>query len=245
MQSMMSKALPLVLALGLAGCGAAPQEDAQPFASSRNATPDADILQAEVTRTISMPPAVSLRSAQLARYGKSFDQAFYEASAQRNAANIDELRRAFLALGPGVDPEEAARAAYVTYTYVDQLVEEYEIDSGPLVHNTRVNFGTKPRGLCWHWAHDLDARLQKENFRTLQIHRAIANYDTIRLEHSTTILGRRGDSMEDSLVLDPWRNAGDLYWGLVRDDTRYDWTERSEVFAWKRDQKNRKTAPNF
>ena len=84
---------------------------------------------------------------------------------------------------------------------------------------------------------DLDDRLQKEQFRTLEIHRAIANYDNIRLEHSTTILGRRGDPMEDSIVLDPWREGGKLFWTLVRDDIRYDWTPRQEVFEYKRARK--------
>ena len=179
---------------------------------------------------------------------KLFDQAFRDASAQKHAAEIDKLRQAFLNLGPGVDPEEAARAARVVYTYVDQLVIEYQIeDSSPLAHNTKVNFGQKPRGLCWHWAHDLDIRLQMERFKTLEIHRAIANYNNLRLEHSSTILGRRGDRMEDSIVLDPWRNAGYLFWEIVRKDTRYNWTPRDEVFAYKRAQKKReaeKTALN-
>lgn len=188
-----------------------------------------EIETAEGTRNVRTVPAPKL-----------FDQAFRDASARKHAAEIDKLRQAFLNLGPGVDPEEAARAARVVYTYVDQLVIEYQIeDSSPLAHNTKVNFGQKPRGLCWHWAHDLDIRLQMERFKTLEIHRAIANYNNLRLEHSTTILGRRGDRMEDSIVLDPWRNAGDLFWEIVSEDDRYDWTPRDEVFAYKRAQKKR------
>ncbi|WP_428515889.1 hypothetical protein [Roseovarius sp.] len=239
--------LPLAFAVLLGACTDVPDDGGSSFASSRNATDNMSLPPAVLAEAISMPDAVWQRSAQLARYGHSFDKAFYQAAAQREAANIAALKQAFLDLGPGVDPEEAGRAAYVAYTYVAQLVVEYEIDSGALAHNTRVNFGTKPRGLCWHWAHDMDARLQRENFKTLEIHRAIANYDSIRLEHSTTILGRRGDSMENSLVLDPWRGAGELYWGLVREDGRYDWTERSKVFAWKKAQKAKKegTAVSF
>lgn len=253
MKVMLSRALP-VLALGLvAACSEAPAPGSVPATPSsatgaENVSRDPVIASPGALETVStnvvaspvsIPAAVALRSARLARYGKTFDQAFYDASARRNAREIAELTQAFLNLGPGVDPEEAQRAAYVVYTYVDQLVVEYEITSGPLAHNTAVNFGTKPRGLCWHWAHDLDDRLQKERFRTLEIHRAIANYDSIRLEHSTTILGRRGDAMEDSIVLDPWRNGGELFWEIVRNDTRYDWTPRDEVFAFKRARKAR------
>ena len=163
-----------------------------------------------------------------------FDQAFYNASAQRHAADIAELTQAFIDLGPGVSPYEAARAARVVYTYVDQLKIEYQITGSPLAHNTQVNMGLKPRGLCWHWAHDIDARLMRERFQTLQIHRAIANHNNLRLEHSTTMLGRRGDPMYKAIVLDPWRLGGTLFWDIAANDTRYDWTDRDQVFAYKR-----------
>ena len=155
-----------------------------------------------------------------------FDQAFYTASAPRSASDIAELTQAFINLGPEVDPNEAARAARAGYTYVDQLKIEYQITGSALAHNTKVNMGIAPRGLCWHWAHDLDARLMRERFRTLQIHRAIANHNNLRLEHSTTMLGRRGDPMYRAIVLDPWRLAGTLFWEIAANDTRYDWTDR-------------------
>ncbi|GAB4302887.1 MAG: hypothetical protein Kow0058_17100 [Roseovarius sp.] len=191
--------------------------------------------------TSALVEAAGLTS-EAAKYGvrvvkppKLFDKAFRDASAARHAQDIAELTQAFIALDPAVvDPAEAARAARAVYTYVDQLVVEYQIEDSPLVHNTKVNMGIKPRGLCWHWAHDLDLRLQMERFRTLEIHRAIANYNNIRLEHSTTLLGPKGGRMEDAIVLDPWRKGGELVWKIAREDTRYNWTEREQVFAYKR-----------
>ena len=232
--------LPLIALI--AGCGDVPNDVRPPVTSasiSNDVTTNA-IAAPGAAAAANTETAVALNSNQTVRRVKPpvlFDKAFRDASAAKHAAEIEKLRLAFLNLGPGVDPEEAARAARVVYTYVDQLVVEYEIEDGPLSHNTKVNFGQKPRGLCWHWAHDLDIRLQMERFRTLQIHRAIANYNNIRLEHSTTILGRRGDAMEDSIVLDPWREGGKLFWEITRNDTRYNWTARDEVFAYKRARK--------
>ncbi|MEO0369954.1 MAG: hypothetical protein AAF231_00715 [Pseudomonadota bacterium] len=182
-------------------------------------------------------PRVSTRSTTAPASTPSrvrFDQAFYNASAQRWANEIAELTQAFISLGPDVSPYEAARAARVIYTYVDQLKIEYQITGSALAHNTKVNMGLAPRGLCWHWAHDIDARLMRERFQTLQIHRAIANHNNLRLEHSTTMLGRRGDPMYRAIVLDPWRQAGTLFWDIAANDTRYDWTDREQVFAYKR-----------
>lgn len=149
--------------------------------------------------------------------------------------DVAALTQQIMALGPNVSAEEATRAARITYGYTAQLVEEYQITDAPLVHNAKVNRGTKPRGLCWHWAEDIENRLKQENFQTLSLHRAIANYKSpILIEHSTTIISARGDGMYDGVVVDPWRYGGVLFWALVREDMRYDWTPRQEVFEWKR-----------
>ncbi|MDQ2094436.1 hypothetical protein [Rhodalgimonas zhirmunskyi] len=136
---------------------------------------------------------------------------------------------------PGVDAEEAARAAHIALSYPHVLAERYEITDPPLVHNTKVNMGLRPRGLCHHWAQDMETRLAQENFQTLDLHRAIANADNpFRIEHSTVIISRKGDTMFDGVVLDPWRNGGDLAWSMTREDKEYRWQPRGEVFDYKR-----------
>ena len=149
-------------------------------------------------------------------------------------AEIDALASAVAALGQDVDGAEATRAAELAFSHTRVLALEYEIEDPPLVHNTKVNMGIKPRGLCWHWAEDMEARLAQERFRTLALHRAIANHDNaILIDHSTAIVSRRGDPFDAGIVLDPWRFGGRLFWAPVRDDTRYDWVERQEVFRQK------------
>lgn len=147
---------------------------------------------------------------------------------------VAALTQKIMGLGAGIDPEEAARAARIAYSYTAQLRRDYQITDGPFIHNIKVNNGTKPRGLCWHWAQDMETRLGQESFQTLDLHRAIANFDNWRLEHSTVIVSAAGASMYDGLVLDPWRKGGVLVWDDVRADTRYNWTPRQEVFAYKR-----------
>lgn len=150
-------------------------------------------------------------------------------------ADIDALQTAILALGPDVDPVEAARAAEIAYTYTKQLAAEYQITDPPLIHNTKVNLGLRPRGLCWHWATDMEARLKAEGFQTLDMHRAIANaFNPILIDHSTALISARGDGLQDGIVLDPWRYGGRLFWAATADDTKYTWIPRAEVFARKR-----------
>ena len=142
---------------------------------------------------------------------------------------VAALARAIFALSPNVDSEEAARAAAISYSYTALLRGEYQITDPPLIHNAKVNAGIKPRGLCWHWAEDMERRLQAENFETLDLHRAIANHDNIRVDHSTAIISAKGATMFDGIVVDPWRKGGILTWIGVMDDRRYKWAPRSEV----------------
>ncbi|QDC11440.1 hypothetical protein FHY55_20370 [Oceanicola sp. D3] len=150
--------------------------------------------------------------------------------------DVARLEQAILALGPGIDPAEAARAAQVSYAATARLAVAYEIEDGPLVHNMKVNAGKKPRGLCRHWAEDMEKALKAEGFRTLEVHRAIANArNPILLEHSTSIISRKGDSMYDGIVVDPWREGGHLTWIGTREDTRYPWEPRLTILKWKQE----------
>lgn len=151
-------------------------------------------------------------------------------------SEVAELAALIRSLGPGVDPEEAARVARISLDYPLRLRREYGVTDPPLIHNTKVNLGLRPRGLCYQWADDMEARLRQENLQTLVLHRAIANADNIRIEHSTVIASAPGDDMFAGVVLDPWRFGGDLYWSKTLDDPKYRWVPRAEVFEMKRRQ---------
>lgn len=147
-------------------------------------------------------------------------------------------------LGPDVDPDEADRAARIAYSYTAQLAQEYQITDPPLIHNAKVNKGLRPRGLCWHWAEDIERRLKQENFRTLTLHRAIANADNpFRIDHSTAIISRKGESMYDGVVLDPWRYGGVLFWSPLVEDTRYEWVPREVVLEKRRQEQVARLTP--
>ena len=96
-----------------------------------------------------------------------------------------------------------------------------------MVHNVKVNLGMKPRGLCKHWAQDMEKRLKAEEFETLTIHRAIGAL--VGVDHSTAIISRKGDGMYDGIVVDPWREGGSLTWIHTREDTQWGWKPQFEV----------------
>lgn len=152
--------------------------------------------------------------------------------------DVAELAQALQALSPEVDPAEAQRAAEIAYAHASRLAEQYDVTTTPIIHNTLVNTGVKDRGICVHYAEDMQARLNQENFETLTMLRAIAEpRNGFRIDHSTAVIAPRGADIYGGIVLDPWRYAGKLFWSPTRDDTRYHWEPRMEVLRRKHERK--------
>lgn len=148
---------------------------------------------------------------------------------------VQRLATELQSLGPDIDPQEADRAARIAYAYTAQLAQQYQITDPPLIHNAKVNKGLRPRGLCWHWAEDIERRLDQEQFKTLEMHRAIANADNpFRIDHSTAIISQKGAELYHGIVLDPWRYGGVLFWSPLAEDTKYDWVAREVVLQKRR-----------
>lgn len=149
------------------------------------------------------------------------------------AEQIEAVRAALLALGPGVDPREAARVARISVQEPLVWAQQWQVVDPPLVHNFKVVNGFRDKGVCQDWANAMQAALQAEGLRSLQIHRAMANARNVRLEHATVIVTARGQPMEQGLILDPWRiGQGQLWFGTLAQDDRYEWESLASVRAW-------------
>ncbi len=148
--------------------------------------------------------------------------------------DVAELSQALQSLDPSVDPAEARRAAEIAYEHSARLAKEYNVTTSPIIHNTLVNTGVKERGICVHYAEDMQARLNQENFRTLTMLRAIAEpRNEFRIDHSTAVIAPKGADIYGGIVLDPWRYGGRLFWSPTTEDTRYDWEPRMKVLRRK------------
>lgn len=165
------------------------------------------------------------------------------AVAAQDAVELDrkaaEVTKALLALGPSVDPDEAERAARVAVRDPLDWAKAWRMTDPPLIHNFKVVHGLREKGVCQDFADAMHRALQAEGLRSLQIHRALANVDNLRLEHTTVVLTARGQPMEQGVVLDPWRSGqGRLWHGLVAEDERYEWKTPEAALA----DRNRRSA---
>jgi hypothetical protein len=134
---------------------------------------------------------------------------------------VAELAERLEALSPSVNQREAAVAAETAHTRSLELARAYRVVRPAILHNMLVNCGLKERGLCYHWAEDLYAKLYSLNLRTLVLHRGVARPNTLR-EHNAVVITALGQPFEDGVVLDAWRDCGRLCWPYVQQD-KYPW----------------------
>ena len=138
--------------------------------------------------------------------------------------NISTLRDNLADLNRQADMLEARQIAETAIIYSGDLAEDYELVRPAILHNVFVRMGLKDRGLCYHWTEDLIKRLQSLDLKTYQFHWAVAYRGSELREHNSVVITARGEAFEKGMVLDPWRNSGDLYWVLITADT-YPWKE--------------------
>ena len=164
-------------------------------------------------------------TADLSRRAKSGTQAsdyHINAAAYRNKVN--KLRYDLAGLNRHSNLIEAQRIAQEALNYSAYLAEEYDLIRPAVLHNLFVRLGFKDRGLCYHWAEDLMRRLKSLELKAYQIHWGVAYRGSDLREHNSVVITAKDQAFEEGIVLDPWRNSGELYWALVKSD-RYPWQE--------------------
>jgi hypothetical protein len=139
-----------------------------------------------------------------------------------NAADPAGLTPRLLQLGAAVDAEEADALATTACDYSWQLARTYRVVRPARWHNLLVNCGLRQRGLCYHWADDLGARLDALQLRSLVLHHAVAHQGSWLREHNALVVTAVGQPFEQGLVLDAWRGSGRLFLTAVTAD-QYPW----------------------
>jgi len=143
---------------------------------------------------------------------------------------VDRLQDLIVSLSPKISKKEALSLSQNSINYSFQLAKEYQTISSPWIQNTLVNIGIKKRGLCHEWAEDLLRYLVKRNYKTLKFYTIGANIGYLN-EHNALSVSAKGEGIKKSIVLDAWRNAGNLYFKKIREDKKYDWKERRGIYG--------------
>jgi hypothetical protein len=166
-------------------------------------------------------------SASHQAYRKSADNSATASSAVKEVylKKISALQNDLADLNRQENMLEARQVAETAVVYSGDLAEEYDLVRPAALHNVLVRIGLKDRGLCHHWTEDLIKRLQSLDLKTYQLHWGVAYRGSELREHNSVVITAKGEAFEQGMVLDPWRNSGDLHWALITTDT-YPWKER-------------------
>ncbi|WP_083568562.1 hypothetical protein [Arcobacter sp. LA11] len=138
---------------------------------------------------------------------------------------IKKLARDILSLSKEIDKKEALKVSYDAITYSKYLANKFQVVKPALFHNTLINLNLKEKGFCYHYANELQLYLKTKKFKTFNFIRAVANRGEY-FEHSSLVLTRDDVSFENSIILDAWRDSGELFWSKVKDDVKYKWEKK-------------------
>jgi len=141
----------------------------------------------------------------------------------KSAKEIAGVTKALMALGPNIDPAEAKLLAHEAVAYPKVLANKYKLVKPPYFHNILVNYGYREDGLCWQWTRDMAKHIQARNWKSFDFFHGTANRRRFN-EHNSLVVTAKGKGVREGMLLDPWRNSGELYWKMTKDDPKYYWT---------------------
>ena len=147
---------------------------------------------------------------------------------QENIEKIQALTQMILKTSRHIDKNEAEDLAKSSVYYAQKLAKDYHLISPPLWQNTLVNVGLKKRGLCYEWANDLWVYLKAKDYKSLKLYYIGADIGSY-FEHNALSVSSKNLALKESIVLDAWRNSGNLYFIEIDKDRAYSWEERLDL----------------
>jgi hypothetical protein len=168
-----------------------------------------------------LPPKYLLRLAACLAVALANGCANPSPKTTRSQQSAAVLQRQILQLDRSVDEGEATRLAHAAVEGSNALARQYRAVWPASFHNMLVNAGLRERGLCFHWANDLLQRLHQHQLTSVELHPVSARQGT-RHEHNAIVVTAIGQPFTKGIVLDPWRDAGRLWFGKAAAD-KYPW----------------------
>ncbi len=139
---------------------------------------------------------------------------------------IKELSQLFQSMDNTITQSEAMRLSKDIFHKTEQLTEEFEMTYPPQFHNFLVTVGVREKGLCYHWSDALYLYFSKKHYPSFEFHLIGANVGEYFFEHNALVVVAKGGKIEEGIVIDPWRDSGELYFSKVKNDPDYTWIHR-------------------
>ncbi len=145
---------------------------------------------------------------------------------QVSQTKIEELSHLFQSLKSTIPQNEAMQLSKDIFYKTQQLTKEFEMTSPPQFHNFLVTVGAREKGLCFHWSDTLYVYLSGKHYTSFEFHLMGANIGEYFYEHNALVVVAKGGKIEEGIIIDPWRDSGEVYFSKVKDDSAYVWEHR-------------------
>ncbi len=139
---------------------------------------------------------------------------------------IRELSLLFQSMDSTIPQSEAIQLSKDIFHKTRQLTEAFEMTYPPQFHNFLVTVGVREKGLCYHWSDALYIYLSKKHYPAFEFHLVGANVGEYFFEHNALVVVVKGGKIKEGIIIDPWRESGELYFSKVEDDPDYVWIHR-------------------
>ncbi|MDM5263027.1 hypothetical protein PF327_02340 [Sulfurovum sp. XTW-4] len=139
---------------------------------------------------------------------------------------IRELSLLFQSMDSTIPQSEAIQLSKDIFHKTRQLTEAFEMTYPPQFHNFLVTVGVREKGLCYHWSDALYLYLSKKHYPDFEFHLVGANVGEYFFEHNALVVVDKGGKIKEGIIIDPWRESGELYFSKVEDDPDYVWIHR-------------------
>lgn len=167
----------------------------------------------------------------LKHYIKLFILSFFLAGCAVTPPSVSETKVTQLSLllqslDSGIPQSEAMQLSKDIFHETQKLTEEFELTSPPQFHNFLVTVGAREKGLCYHWSDALYTHLIQKKYTSFEFHLVGANVGEYFFEHNALVVVAKGGKVLEGIIIDPWRDSGELYFSKVEDDSEYAWIHR-------------------
>jgi len=139
-----------------------------------------------------------------------------------------QLSKLLQSLDKSIPQDEAMLLSQNVFYETQKLTKEFELTSPPLFHNSLVNIGIREKGLCYHWSDTLYVHFSQKRYPHFEFHLVGANIGEYFSEHNALVVVAKDGSIQNGILIDPWRNSGKLYFSRVIEDKKYQWKHREE-----------------
>ena len=136
---------------------------------------------------------------------------------------VAAVKKSLMSLGPNIDPLEAQLLAHEAVNYPKVLANQYNLVQPAYLQNILVNYGYRENGLCWQWTRDMAKHIQARTWKSFDFYHGTANRRRFN-EHNSLIVAAKGKGVKEGMLLDPWRNSGELFYVKTTQDPKYYWT---------------------